>query len=98
VFIHLGALVSYGDISLGYAMTEEIKSQTISRRRVFWFAFATIAAPAATLALSDVRAQTDQAPAAPAAPKKTTKTKTAKKKTKPATGTDPAAAPAASPK
>jgi hypothetical protein len=80
-------------------MTEEIKPQTISRRRVFWLTVATIAAPAATLALSDVRAQSDQAPAAaPAAPKKTTKTKAATKKTKPATATDPAGAPAAAPK
>jgi hypothetical protein len=78
-------------------MTEEIKSQIISRRRVFWLAAAVLAMPA-TLALSDARAQSDQTPAADTtAPKKKSKTtKTSKaKKAKPA---DPAPAPAAAPK
>jgi hypothetical protein len=78
-------------------MTNEVKSQIISRRRVFSLAGAAIVAPATLLAMSGARAQSDQAPAAaPAAPKKTTKSKT--KKTKPATATDPAASPPAAPK
>jgi predicted lipid-binding transport protein (Tim44 family) len=82
-------------------MTEEIKSQIISRRRVFWLAAAVLAMPA-TLALSDARAQSDQTPAADttAPKKKSKKTTTSKaKKAKPAeAATDPAAAPAAAPK
>jgi predicted lipid-binding transport protein (Tim44 family) len=81
-------------------MTQEIKSQIISRRRVFWLAAAVLAMPA-TLALSDARAQSDQTPAADTtAPKKKSKTTTTSKakKAKPATATDPAAAPAAAPK
>jgi hypothetical protein len=81
-------------------MTDTTKSQFLSRRRVFWLALAAVAAPAATLALSDAHAQSDQTPPAAdtTAPKKKTKTKSKTKKTKPATSTDPAAAPAAAPK
>ena len=54
-------------------MSEPIKSQSISRRRLFWLAVtaAALAAPATILSTSDVRAQqSDQAPAAePTAPK-----------------------------
>jgi hypothetical protein len=86
-----------GRTVLGISMTIE----NISRRRVFWLAAAAMAVPAATLVLSDARAQSDQAPAADTmAPKKKTKsTKSKTKKTKPATTTtDPASAPAAAPK
>ena len=49
----------------GIAMSEPIKSQSISRRRLFWLAVtaAALAAPATILSTSDVRAQqSDQAP------------------------------------
>jgi hypothetical protein len=74
---------------------EQIKSQIISRRRVFWLAaMATaLAAPATMLSTSDARAQqSDQAPAAqPAAPKTGKKTK--KNKATPAPASSPPAAP-----
>jgi hypothetical protein len=71
--------------------------ENISRRGMFWLAVAAIAAPAATIALSDAHAQSDQTPATDTtAPKKKSKTTKAKTKTKPAT--DPASAPAATPK
>jgi hypothetical protein len=57
----------------GIAMSEPLKSQSISRRRLFWLAVtaAALGAPATMLPTSDVRAQqSDQAPAAePTAPK-----------------------------
>ena len=74
---------------------EQIKSQIISRRRVFWLAaMATaLAAPATMLSTSDARAQqSDQALAAqPAAPKTGKKTK--KNKATPAPASSPPAAP-----
>jgi len=80
-------------------MSEQTKSQIISRRRLFWLAATTVAlaTPVAALTTSDTRAQTDQAPGAePAAPKKKTKTKT--KKTTPGAMTAPASNPPAAPK
>ena len=89
----------------GIAMSEPIKSQSISRRRLFWLAVtaAALAAPATILSTSDVRAQqSDQAPAAePTAPKtgekKKKKTKT-KKKATPGATTAPASSPPTPPK
>jgi hypothetical protein len=88
-------------------MSEPIKSQSISRRRLFWLAVtaAALGAPATMLSTSDVRAQqSDQAPAAePTAPKtgekkkKKTKTKT-KKKATPGATTAPASSPPTPPK
>jgi hypothetical protein len=86
-------------------MSEPIKSQSISRRRLFWLAVtaAALAAPAAILSTSDVRAQqSDQGPAAePTAPKtgekKKKKTKTKKKATPGATSA-PASSPPTPPK
>jgi hypothetical protein len=87
----------------GIAMSEPIKSQSISRRRLFWLTVtsAALAAPATMLSTSDVRAQqSDQAPAAePTAPKTGEKKK--KKKTKKATPgatTAPASSPPTPPK
>jgi hypothetical protein len=72
---------------------------------MFWLAAiaAAIAAPASILAMSDARAQTDQAPAAePSTPKKKTKakatTKTKTKKAMPGDTTAPEANPPATPK
>jgi hypothetical protein len=92
-------------------MSEPIKSQSISRRRLFWLAVtaAALGAPATMLSTSDVRAQqSDQAPAAePTAPKtgekkkKKTKTKTktkTKKKATPGATTAPASSPPTPPK
>ena len=98
----------YGGLR-GFAMSEPIKSQSISRRRLFWLAAiaAAVAAPATMLSTSDVRAQqSDQAPAAePTAPKtgekkkKKTKTKTkTKKKATPGATTAPASSPPTPPK
>ena len=60
-------------------MSEQIKSQIISRRRLFWLAAIAVAlaAPATMLSTSDARAQqSDQAPAAePTAPKSKAKKK-----------------------
>ena len=89
----------------GIAMSEPIKSQSISRRRLFWLAVtaAALGAPATMLSTSDVRAQqSDQAPAAePTAPKtgekKKKKTKT-KKKATPGATTAPASGPPTPPK
>jgi hypothetical protein len=88
-------------------MSEPIKSQSISRRRLFWLAVtaAALGAPATMLSTSDVRAQqSDQAPAAePTAPKtgekkkKKKKTKT-KKKATPGATTAPASSPPTPPK
>jgi hypothetical protein len=84
-------------------MSEPIKSQSISRRRLFWLAVtaAALAAPATILSTSDVRAQqSDQAPAAePTAPKtgEKKKKKTKKKATAGAT-TAPASSPPTPPK
>ena len=65
-------------------MSEQIKSQIISRRRLFWLAAIAVAlaAPATMLSTSDARAQqSDQAPAAePTAPKSKAKKKKKKKK------------------
>ena len=79
-------------------MSEPIKSQTISRRRLFWLAVtaAALAAPATILSTSDVRAQqSDQAPAAePTAPKTgEKKKKKTKKKATPGATTAPASSP-----
>jgi hypothetical protein len=90
-------------------MSEPIKSQSISRRRLFWLAVtpAALGAPATMLSTSDVRAQqSDQAPAAePTAPKtgekkkKKTKTKTkTKKKATPGATAAPASSPPILPK
>ena len=82
----------------GIAMSEPIKSQSISRRRLFWLAVtaAALAAPATILSTSDVRAQqSDQAPAAePTAPKTgEKKKKKTKKKATPGATTAPASSP-----
>jgi hypothetical protein len=84
-------------------MSEPIKSQTISRRRLFWLAVtaAALAAPATILSTSDVRAQqSDQAPAAePTAPKTgEKKKKKTKKKATPGATTAPASSPPTPPK
>ena len=79
----------------GIAMSEPIKSQSISRRRLFWLAVtaAALGAPATMLSTSDVRAQqSDQAPAAePTAPKtgERKKKKKTKKKATPGATTAP---------
>jgi hypothetical protein len=84
-------------------MSEPIKSQSISRRRLFWLAVtaAALAAPATILSTSDVRAQqSDQAPAAePTAPKTgEKKKKKTKKKATPGATTAPASSPPTPPK
>ena len=84
-------------------MSEPIKSQSISRRRLFWLAVtaAALAAPATILSTSDVRAQqSDQAPAAePTAPKTgEKKKKKTKKKATPGATTAPASNPPTPPK
>ena len=84
-------------------MSEPIKSQSISRRRLFWLAVtaAALAAPATILLTSDVRAQqSDQAPAAePTAPKTgEKKKKKTKKKATPGATTAPASSPPTPPK
>jgi hypothetical protein len=84
-------------------MSEPIKSQSISRRRLFWLAVtaAALAAPATMLSTSDVRAQqSDQAPAAePTAPKTgEKKKKKTKKKATPGATTAPASSPPTPPK
>jgi hypothetical protein len=80
-------------------MSEQIKSQIISRRRLFWLAAIAVAlaAPATMLSTSDARAQqSDQAPAAePTAPKSKAKKK---KKAAPGATTAPASSPPAPPK
>jgi hypothetical protein len=87
----------------GIAMSEPIKSQSISRRRLFWLAVtaAALAAPATILSTSDVRAQqSDQAPTAePTAPKTgEKKKKKTKKKATPGATTAPASSPPTPPK
>ena len=87
----------------GIAMDEPIKSQSISRRRLFWLAVtaAALAAPATILSTSDVRAQqSDQAPTAePTAPKTgEKKKKKTKKKATPGATTAPASSPPTPPK
>src|ERR1700738_2141040 len=89
----------------GTTMSEQIKSQIISRRRLFWLAAIAVAlaAPATMLSTSDARAQqSDQAPAAePTAPQSKAKKKKKKKKKKkatPGTTTAPASSPPAPPK
>ena len=81
----------------GIAMSEPIKSQSISRRRLFWLAAiaAAVAAPATMLSTSDARAQqSDQAPAAaPTAPKTEEKKKKKKTKAAPGASTAPASSP-----
>ena len=81
----------------GFAMSEPIKSQSISRRRLFWLAAiaAAVAAPATMLSTSDARAQqSDQAPAAePTAPKTGEKKKKKKTKATPGATTAPASSP-----
>jgi hypothetical protein len=84
-------------------MSEPIKSQSISRRRLLWLAVtaAALAAPATILSTSDVRAQqSDQAPAAePTAPKTgEKKKKKTKKKATPGATTAPASSPPTPPK
>jgi hypothetical protein len=84
-------------------MDEPIKSQSISRRRLFWLAVtaAALAAPATILSTSDVRAQqSDQAPAAePTAPKTgEKKKKKTKKKATPGATTAPSSSPPTPPK
>jgi hypothetical protein len=83
-------------------MSEQIKSQIISRRRLFWLAAIAVAlaAPATMLSTSDARAQqSDQAPAAePTAPKSKAKKKKKKKKATPGATTAPASSPPAPPK
>jgi hypothetical protein len=84
-------------------MSEPIKSQSISRRRLFWLAVtaAALGAPATMLSTSDVRAQqSDQAPAAePTAPKTgEKKKKKTKKKATPGATTAPASSPPTPPK
>src|SRR6202041_764475 len=87
----------------GIAMSEPNKSQSISRRRLFWLAVtaAALAAPATILSTSDVRAQQrDQAPAAePTAPKTgEKKKKKTKKKATPGATTAPSSSPPTPPK
>jgi hypothetical protein len=85
-------------------MSEPIKSQSISRRRLFWLTVtaAALAAPATMMSTSDVRAQqSDQAPAAePTAPKtgEKKKKKKTKKKATPGATTAPASSPPTPPK
>jgi hypothetical protein len=77
-------------------MSEPIKSQSISRRRLFWLAVtaAALAAPATMLSTSDVRAQqSDQAPAAEPTAPKTGEKKKKKKKAAPGATTAPASSP-----
>jgi hypothetical protein len=85
----------------GDTMSEQIKSQIISRRRLFWLAAvaAALAAPATMLSTPDARAQqSDQAPVAqPTAPKTGEKKKKTKKAT-PGAATAPAGSPPAAPK
>jgi hypothetical protein len=80
-------------------MSEQIKSQTISRRRLFWLAATAVVlgAPTSLIATSNASAQqaADQAPAA--AEQTPTKKKKKKKKTAPAPGSAPAATPKAAP-
>ena len=79
-------------------MSEQIKSQIISRRRLFWLAAIAVALAApATMLSTDARAQqSDQAPAAePTAPKSKAKKK---KKATPGATTAPASSPPAPPK
>ncbi len=80
-------------------MTEKFKSSMVSRRNIFGLALAAIAVPAGVLVAPGAHAQGDPAPAADSTPpKKKSKTKSKAKKTKPTTATEPAAAPAATPK
>jgi hypothetical protein len=91
-----------GLLGQGTTMSEQIKSQIISRRRLFWLAAIAVAlaAPATMLSTSDARAQqSDQAPAAePTAPKSKAKKKKKKKKATPGATTAPASSPPAPPK
>jgi hypothetical protein len=78
-------------------MSEQIKSQIISRRRLFWLAaIVPLAAPATMLSTSDARAQ--QSDQAPAAEPTTPKTKEKKKKKKTGATTAPGSSPPAPPK
>jgi cell division septation protein DedD len=83
----------------GIIMSEQIKSQTISRRRLFWLAATAVVlgAPTSLIATSNASAQqaTDQAPAA--AEQTPPKKKKKKKKTAPAPSSAPAATPKAAP-
>jgi cell division septation protein DedD len=88
-----------GIYARGIIMSEQIKSQTISRRRLFWLAATAVAlgAPTSLIATSNASAQqaTDQAPAA--AEQTPPKKKKKKKKTAPAPSSAPAATPKAAP-
>ena len=99
-FIQLTALgsASKGTMYRGITMSEPIKSQSISRRRLFWLAAiaAAVAAPANMLSTSDARAQ--QSDQAPAAEPTTPKTKEKKKKKKTGATTAPGSSPPAPPK
>jgi hypothetical protein len=79
----------------GIIMSEQIKSQTISRRRLFWLAATAVVlgAPTSLIATSNASAQqaADQAPAA------AEQTPPKKKKTASAPGSAPAATPKAAP-
>jgi hypothetical protein len=75
-------------------MSEQIKSQIISRRRLFWLAATTMAlgAPISLLTTSNASAQqADQAPSA------AEQTPPKKKKTAPASGSTPGNTPKAAP-
>jgi hypothetical protein len=90
-----------GTVRQGITMSEPIKSQLISRRRLFWLAAigVALAAPATMLSTSDARAQqSDQAPAAEATAPKTKEKKKKKKKATPGATTAPASNPPAAPK
>jgi hypothetical protein len=88
-----------GIYARGIIMSEQIKSQTISRRRLFWLAATAVVlgAPTSLIATSNASAQqaADQAPAA--AEQTPPKKKKKKKKTAPAPGSAPAATPKAAP-
>jgi hypothetical protein len=79
-------------------MSEQINSQVVSRRRLFWLAAIAVAlaAPATMLSTSDARAQ--QSDQAPAAEPTTPKTKEKKKKKKTGATAAPASSPPAPPK
>jgi hypothetical protein len=82
-------------------MSEPIKSQIISRRRIFLLAaMAAFAVPVTMLPMSNAGAQQagDQAPADPTPPKPAEKKKKKKKKATPGEPIAPASSPPAPPK
>jgi hypothetical protein len=79
-------------------MSEQIKSQIISRRRLFWLAATTMALGAPISLLTTSNASAQQADQAPSATEQTPpKKKKKKKKTAPASGSIPGNTPKAAP-